>query len=234
MAESKENPIKEVFEVKFIKETLARLIEKIPEEFGERNDLIIGFNTDGEKTPIFWCFNQWSEALILQRFLGEDQPLFAARSLAGFVENQDKHKFRNTLSELYLSELRTIYRNGPIVLGGNCQSAPIVESMANKVLRQKLYEPVLVTLEFQPLLEYPHKLLMLFGKHSRGFNPLIKDSSIVDDWRRKFPKASWGEVDGSHNKYFLKPAVIELSQFLRLAALAATKNELMPQGYLEC
>jgi hypothetical protein len=196
-------------------------IERIPGHLIENAGLFAHFNAYGTLQPIFWCFNDWAEAVLLADWLGPDQPLYAMRSSYGFIKGSSAKRIHTTnLAEAYADEIIRIVGDQPIVIGGNCQSAPIAEAISHNLISRSRSLPLVITLEHQPFYCYPGPILMLFGSRSVKFNPFLSAGDPVPAWRRQHAAPAWGVVDGEHGKYFLKPAIDDLGGHIASAARA--------------
>jgi hypothetical protein len=213
---------------------ITKSMNRIPSEFAEKKDLIACFNEQGQKPPVYWCFNSWPEAIFLARQLGEDQPLFAMRSLHGFTKNKSiKNMHTNGLGKTYGEQILQLHQEGPIFLGGNCQSGPIAETAAQYLLEKTKTPPVLITLDYQPSHAYPGSVVMLFGSQSNKFNPFLGKEDPVPEWKNKYDNPSWGIIDGAHGKYFLEPTVFQLVMYLEAVTDGLANNDHAKSGPLK-
>jgi len=113
---------------------LAELRARLTGWRGERltpDALIVGMNTVGSRTPIFWCSNGFGDQVSFARALGPGQPLYAMCSLNGMSwksqENIEK------VSALYFDELKRIQATGPYVVGGFCDGGKIAFELAGQL-----------------------------------------------------------------------------------------------------
>jgi len=190
-------------------------MKKIPSELGAQKDLFICFNSKGKKPPIYWCFNSWTEAILLAKQLGPNQPLFAMHSFYGFFKSASYKKIHTiSLGQIYGELLLQHHRTGPIFIGGNCQAGPISEATAHFLLSKTEITPVLITLEHQPFYSYPGSVVMLFGRRSEKYNPFLGDIDPIPSWKIKYTNASWATIDGDHGEYFFEPSVFEIADHL--------------------
>lgn len=213
---------------------IADEIARIPEQVAQQTRWFAHFNRGGDKPPIYWCFNNWSEAVFLGHWLGPRQPLFAMRSLHGIVKGKAVKKLHTLLvAETYAAHVLEQAGEQAIILGGNCQAAPIAEAMAHWIIAKTGKAPLLVTLEHQPFFCYPGYLIMLFGSHSENFNPFLKGEDAITEWQRKHQAASWGFIDAGHGKYFIEPAVHQLTGYLTRAAAVYTSTGSFDTGRVD-
>jgi len=195
-------------------------MSRLPDRLAEKKELFACFNTDGNKPPIFWCFNHWTEAVFLAYHLGSDRPLYAMHSLCDITQEEAKKSMHTKrLAEIYGDLLCDLYPDGPVLLGGNCQATCISEAMAHYLLAKRGQTPMLISLESQPFYSYPGNLLMLFGDHDKSrFNPFISQKSPIPSWQNKHQHVTWGVIKGSHGEYFQEPNVHQLCWYITQCA----------------
>ncbi len=185
---------------------------------GRLRKSILAFNEDGTHPPIYWCFNSWAEPLIFARNLRRDQPFFAMHSPNRFIKTwRDKTRFHEHLSLHYFEQIALRSQNCRPVLVGNCQGAPVAESIAILFSQKLALEPILVTLDYVPRRQYRGPILMLFGRESR-FNPFVNsDRDPVALWKSKFNAFAWGFIDADHGDYFTLSAIQQLQAYIETA-----------------
>ena len=183
----------------------------IPARRAERHQELLIFNRGGSKPPIFWCFNNWAEPQLLAYQLDSDQPLIAAQSLH---EHEDrwvkKARYTEPLARRYLDGVRELFGDQIPLLGGNCQGAPVAESMAIQLAEQTGAEPRLVTLEYMPKRQYQGPILMLFGETS-VFNPFRYERDPIPYWERRLKTYKWAFLPAMHGGYFREPGIKTLA-----------------------
>mgnify|MGYP006956415702 CR=1 FL=1 len=205
--------------------------EKLPAEVPHGDGVFLPLNQLGGQVPIFWCFNNWVEPLSLAFHLGPDQPLFATRSFHNLLSGKAAKKANVTsLATLYVEELLGHYQSGPLILGGNCQAAPVVEAMAHRLLTLDIEVPTLVILEHQLDYFYPGYVLHLFGAASEDYNPFLRGLDPTERWRRQFGATAWGAIDGKHGQFFRAPAIHQLCGYLRMTVAACRDGKDLPTG----
>lgn len=189
---------------------------RVPPELAQQDELSLRFAPSGKRVPIFWCFNSWSEPILLSNRLGPDQPITAMCSLHGIVRGKaTKMAHSQTLSKLYGDLLlEAVPDDTPILIGGNCQAAPIAEAMAHHVIAQSGRVPLLMLLEHVPFYCYPGSLLMLFGNQSPKYNPFLRGPDPRQRWSAQHRRAAWGFLNGQHGRYFVDPALQDLTRYL--------------------
>ena len=182
-----------------------------------RGDFLV-FNEHGALPAIHWCYNNWGEPLLLARQLASDQPLYSMHSVHGFSEKwRIKTRFHEHLVTRYLEYLeRAGNIREPMIIGGNCQGAPVAESLAIRIYEQLDISPLLITLDYVPRRKYTGTMVMLFGKNSM-FNPFNTDIDPLPIWRSNHGDFGWGILNASHGQYFREPAIIQLKYFIELA-----------------
>jgi len=208
-------------------------MERIPEALADRIGVFAHFNKGGSKPPLFWCFNNWAEAIFLAHRLAPDRPLFAMRSFHGFIKG--KHAKRANavgFAETYAEQVLEHVGTGPLLIGGNCQAAPIAEAMAHILIGRTGRKPLLVTLEHLPIYSYPGDILMLFGAESEKYNPFLQGKDPVPAWRAQHARAAWGIIGGEHGKYFMEPAVLDLVSYIQQACEIHADGIGLPSGSL--
>lgn len=212
-----------------LQESLMESMHKIPKGDVKHVGLFACFNSNGSKPPIFWCFNNWAEPVFLANRLEPEQPLFAMRSFHGLITGK-QNKRANTLdlAKLYVDQLLPLIKNHPILIGGNCQAAPIAEAMAHNVLAREGKKALLMTLEYNPFYSYSGSILMMFGANSEKYNPFLKLKDPVTNWKLLHQSPAWGIVNGTHGKFFMEPGVLDLVSFIEQAtALFCQNNSLI-------
>ena len=61
--------------------TVMATAAKVPASLARQDGPLLIMNGSGSKAPLIWCFNTWTEALLLGRSMDPDQPLIAMISL---------------------------------------------------------------------------------------------------------------------------------------------------------
>jgi len=207
-------------ELEYFLEKIKSDLSRLPDKMADKKELFAHFNTDGSKPPIFWCFNNWTEAVFLAFQLGPDQPLYAMHSLYSITEEEAKKSLHTKrLAEIYGDLLCDLYPQGKVLIGGNCQAVGIAEGMAHYLLGKRGQAPMLISLESQPYYAYPGDVLLLFGDHDEArFNPFLNSESPMTRWQNKHKHVLWGTITGSHGEYFREPGVHQLCKFINYSA----------------
>ncbi|MEP4039080.1 hypothetical protein [Pseudophaeobacter sp.] len=174
----------------------------------------LAWNTSGTNPPLFWCFNSWAEPFLLARHLDNNQPLYAMSSFSGATDNwRLKTKYMEPLARRYIESVKKVKGISPLLMGGNCQGAPIAESMAIQILENSVNSPYLLSIDYIGKRPYRGKRLMLFGRKS-GFNPFLSERNPIDFWEERHAQFSWDFLEGKHGSYFLEPNVEILAEFI--------------------
>ncbi len=162
--------------------------------------VIVGRNTVGARTPLFWCLQNEREHRALADGLGPDQPLFALRSGNRVMVKSDDNLDR--LADHYVQEIREIRPDGPYLLGGNCQAARIALRIARRLRAEGAEVPVLFMMEkFEPL-TYDGAVSMLFGDRSDR-NPFRRFSDPGRGYANWYRGPLWiREIQGAHAQFF--------------------------------
>ncbi len=162
-----------------------------------------GLNLDGGKPPLIWCFNGGHEPVELARQLGDDQPIFAFRSMSSIIGSKaDRRRMAEALARRYAAEIERLLPGGPYLLGGNCQGGRIAEYLARHLLSLGHAVPQLSLLEHVPLTPYPGRVALFFGRESGRFNPFYLFEKPQIGWQRLHREVVWDIVPGDHGTYF--------------------------------
>ncbi len=207
---------------------------KLPDTVPRAGGAFVALNRDGAREPIFWCFNNWVEPLSLAHHIGADQPLYATRSLHALVSGKAAKRLNlPAVSELLAQEILATRAAPPKVLGGNCQSAPIIEAVAHRLIQAGAPAPRLVIMEHELAYSYPGHVLHLFGRQSAAYNPFLQGRDPTPVWRRQYGSAAHGFLFGGHGQYFRAPAIHDLCGHLRSFVDDATAGRPPRTGLIE-
>lgn len=189
------------------------------------------FNERGHRPPIFWCFNHYAEPVLLAARLGADQPLYAMHSFQGILDDwREKQRYGPLLAQVYAEAILSAAGAARILIGGNCQSADIIEIAARTIAKRRGTTPLLMMLESEPALPYGGPLLMMFGDRSGYNNPFLKEADPVGRWWSRHANFAWGIVRGIHGSYFREPGIFDLTGFLRQAVDAIEQTGRLAPG----
>ncbi|MEP4957715.1 MAG: hypothetical protein ABJU19_00185 [Roseobacter sp.] len=182
----------------------------------------LAWNTSGKKPPLFWCFNSWAEPFLLAHHLDENQPLYAMSSFNGATEKwRFKTKYMEPLARRYIESVRKVKGSSKLLIGGNCQGAPIAESMAIQMSEGAASPPYLLSIDYIGKRAYRGKRFMLFGRESI-FNPFLSERDPIKFWNERNSQCSWDFLAGQHGSYFLEPNVQTLAKFIAEKSCEAT------------
>ena len=166
--------------------------------FGE--SMLVGFNTDGSRLPVFWILHNHAKAAFFAKHLGPDQPFYAMRSCVDVVE--EKHftaELLDTVCDRYLWEMLALPVGSGFVLGGTCQGGIFALAMARRLKQIRRPPLLLALLEWNfSYGSYPEPTLLIYGKnsHTAGIYEKPEKSSIK--WREEFPNSVVAAVPGRH------------------------------------
>lgn len=182
----------------------------------------LAWNTEGKKPPLFWCFNSWAEPFLLANHLDENQPLYAMGSFSGITDKwRLKTKFNEPLAKRYIESVRQVKGASSFLIGGNCQGAPIAESIAIQMMDDAGVSPYLLSIDYIGKRTYRGQRFMLFGRES-GFNPFLSTRNPIEFWSERNSEYSWDFLEGKHGTYFLEPNVQKLAEFISEKSREAT------------
>lgn len=188
---------------------------------GERlfaDGLVIGLNTSGEKTPIFWVFQSYDEFSQLAASMGVDQPLYGMRSCVGIIKVSDySPEILEPLCEQYYREMLKLVDKTPFIIGGNCQGAIIALYVARK-FKQINYTPSLLILMEWSFShgQYDAPTLFIYGGESHKAEIYRPPEESTLDWKRDFPRNTLAEIPGKHGTFFSRESVTNLANVLSL------------------
>ncbi|NNK81263.1 MAG: non-ribosomal peptide synthetase, partial [Flavobacteriales bacterium] len=110
---------------------LARLMALWPGVRLDQDSLIVGRNTMGSKTPIFWCTNSLDHFEMLVKYLDPDQPIHGMVTL---MESKYRSAENNQkAAHIYAQEIIKLCPEQDIVISAWCEGAKIVIDLANEV-----------------------------------------------------------------------------------------------------
>ena len=178
--------------------------------------MIVGHNTAGSATPLFWVFQTDYELAQLARHLGPDQPLYGMRSLDHIVAPKDyTRELLGPVCDRYLWEMLALGLPDPIAIGGNCQGAIIALMLAQRLTMIGRPPGALVLMEWS----YSHgpydgPTLIIYGEESYTAKFYQEDLEIGPRWRRDFKQVEAAAIGGPHGQFFDEPGVSELAGIL--------------------
>ncbi|WP_027184985.1 hypothetical protein [Desulfovibrio inopinatus] len=178
------------------------------------HDELLVFNRFGEKKPIFWCFNNWAEPYLFAYQLDENQPLIAAQSPHGVEKSWvKKARYTEPLAKRYLESATQLFNRQDFIYCGNCQGAPVVESMCIQLSRQCGIFPQLITIDYIAKRRYQGPILMLFGSES-PFNPFNYERDPLPYWKKRLKSFQWKHLHGPHGTYLKEPTIVLLKEIV--------------------
>ncbi|MDJ0930288.1 hypothetical protein [Breoghania sp.] len=185
---------------------------------GERIGSFLVFNRSGSRRPIFWCFNNWVEPVLLARVLDPEQPLYGMISFSRFVDTWATNiGYMEHLAETYLKALLQIHLPKSPIIAVNCQAAAIAEIMAIRYLEQRGMRPLLLVLEYTLRKRFDGPVFLMFGRQS-NYNPFRFARDSVAHSQTLTRNASWGLLAADHGGYFLQLTIARLATFVNDAA----------------
>lgn len=197
---------------------------------GERADnaaLMFQLNTKGSLPPLFWCFNNQHEFSEMARHLGPNQPVYGVRSLKGVVKTKAEKVIQDRLiAARYVDELLSLHSDGPFFIGGNCQATRVAMWMARHLIDRGKPVGLLCLMEQVPLLPYPGRVALFFGRDSDKHNQFKKFTTPEIGWRRFYRDVVWEVVPGRHGEFFREPNVAAVCE--RIAVRLAEAQDVAP------
>lgn len=173
----------------------------------------VGLNTTGRKQAIFWCLQRYKELAQLAKYLGPEQPVYGMRSGHKIMVKDDaNHK---ALAAHYVGEILAVQPQGPHLIGGNCQAAPIAFDIASQ-LTALGHEITLLMLQerFIPQF-YAGRVALLFGDRSK-FNLYRYFRNPEFGWAKYYSgEFSVDIVRGAHGQFHREPNIQVLTAALR-------------------
>jgi len=149
---------------------LARLLEA--EALPQSGASLIPIHPEGSKVPFFWVHGD-SSNILLSKYLGSDQPLYALEHQA-HDGRRARYTQAETIAKHYLDEVRTVRPRGPYLLGGYSFGALIAFEMAHQLRREGeevallfMLDPAYKKRKEKPRLPPPLMLWEALKKHWR-------------------------------------------------------------------
>ena len=166
------------------------------------DSLVIGFNTDGYRVPIFWILQDHGEAALLAKYLGPDQPLYAMRSCLGIVKAKDyTAEVLETVCNRYLWEMLALQVGPTLVLGGTCQGGILALSIARRLKQIGQAPALLALLEWSYSYgSYSEPTLLIYGAESYTAQIYQRPETSRLNWREDFPRSVAVSIPGKHGE----------------------------------
>jgi len=167
-----------------------------------RDSLLVGFNTDGGRAPIFWVCQQHREAAQLAKHLGPDQPLYAMRSCVEIFAVKDyTAEALEAVCNRYLWEVLALQSGAVFVLGGDCQGGILALSMARRLVQMRRVPQLLVLLEWTYSYgRYAEPTLLVYGEQSYSAEIYRDPEKSSASWVEDFPRRAIATVPGKHGE----------------------------------
>ena len=187
----------------------ARLLHKLQRFSGSwrgqrlfSDSLIVGFNTDGCRPPVFWVLQDYAEAKQLAKYLGPEQPLYAMRSCTQIIKVKDyTADVLETVCNRYLWELLALPVGTAFILGGTCQGGILALAMARRLKQIGRAPALLVLLEWSYSYgSYSDPTLLVYGEESYTAEIYRHPEKSKLDWRTDFPQSLVASVPGKHGE----------------------------------
>jgi thioesterase domain-containing protein len=168
-----------------------------------------GANTQGHKTPLFWCFQSYEEMASLAEHLGADQPLYGMRSAKHVMPHSEENSL--ALATIYLAEVLELQQEEPFRLGANCAGARIILPLAKMLQDRGKQVELVCTLERFVPQNYSGRVTMLFGQDSE-LNPYRKMDAPEELYRKHYTGPLVVRiVPGGHGQFFKPPNIKALA-----------------------
>jgi thioesterase domain-containing protein/acyl carrier protein len=167
-------PLRALFEAPSV-ETLAALIRRCPDV---RNwPTLVPVRTGGAGRPLFCVARPAANPLgyaFLSRNLGAEQPLYVLQSCQ--FRGEDEPYLEEEFAQLarhYVSEIRTIQREGPYLITGSCEGAHIAFQMARQLQKEGQAVALLGILDAWPVENTRSRLLWQVHLRLRGLHRFL-------------------------------------------------------------
>jgi hypothetical protein len=176
--------------------------------------LIVGLNTTGSRSPLFWCLQNEYELKQLAKYLGQEQPVYGMRS-GHLVMNKSEENIQK-LARAYAEEITEIHPCGAILVGGNCQAALIALQAAMHLRSLGREVPLLIMHEKLAPHAYAGRVAFTFGRDSTR-NPFLHSEDPVAYIAGYLGAPfSLDLVSGKHGQFFQEPNIQDLSKTVQL------------------
>ncbi|MEL7279147.1 MAG: amino acid adenylation domain-containing protein, partial [Pseudomonadota bacterium] len=170
---------------------------------------IMAQNETGSDQALIWCFNARHEPASLGPLLGPTRPLYALRSMNAIVaRGASRERFKQAFVAAYAAELMDLLPGQSLLMGGNCQSARLIVSLAQEIVHRGGQVDRICLLEHAPNETLNFNLSLFFGRDSVTHNPFLHSAEPQKEWKRLFPSVTWDVIPGQHGEYF-QPGHIE-------------------------
>lgn len=202
---------------------------------GDIFDELLVIDKSPEKLPVHWCFNTWAEPIAFFRALPDQFYLVAMHSTNTMTERWHyKRKFQEYVVDSYIDSIINLGNiNNKMIIGGNCQGAPIAESIAIRIHEKYGFLPLLVTLEYVPRRHYPGPRLFVFGTLS-DFNPFnTKKHFCMHLKKLNHSNYAWSFLKAGHGQYMTTDEVHNLTKYIEQAYEVYSSSGTLGEGLFE-
>ena len=162
---------------------------------------------------LFWVCQGDAEFTALSGALGSDVALHGMRSghqIMKYAPDTIEH-----LAETYAGEIIKLHPDGPIHLGGNCQSAVIARAVGFALRRRGRDVTRLVLMEMVKPWAYDAPVDLIYGRQS-VLNPFRKGDDASANFDAAYPQGFARHfIDGEHGAFFQPQNVGSLASVLR-------------------
>ena len=146
-------------------------------------------NTEGSRTPLFWCFNSPEKEMAgLAPHLDPQQPFYGLHSGGRLFAKTEASMSK--IAGFYAGEIVSLFPDGPYALGGNCRGAKVAVKIARILEASGRKVEKLCFLEHAPtsLHDFDGQMLLMFGKLSdhRAYRAI---RWRAPGWREQFRRA---------------------------------------------
>jgi len=171
----------------------------------DRDALIVGRNCGGNRTPLFWCVNGFSEYDALSRLMDAEQPVYGMRSLFDTGYKSDSATLR--LARLYADEVMRIQPRGPYLLGGFCEGGRVAFLIAQTLRARGETVASLLLQEQFVASPYSGRVAMFICRPGRN-NPYHNYLDAPRGWRKYYSgDLQLYRMSGRHKDVYLKPDI---------------------------
>ena len=184
-----------------------------------RDGLVVGFNTDGGRIPIFWVCQGHFDASQLAKHLGPDQPLYAMRSCTEILAVKDyTAEALEPVCNRYLWEVLALQTGTAFILGGSCQGGMLALSMARRLTQMRRAPQLLVLLEWTYSYgSYAGPTLLIYGEQSYAAKVYRYPEKSKVSWVDDFPQRVVASIPGEHGELSQGDSVAKLAKILHEA-----------------
>jgi amino acid adenylation domain-containing protein len=181
------------------------------------DSLIIGRNTGGSETPLFWVFQEESEFVQLAKHLGPGRPVYGMRSCVSIVSVKDHSSdIIETVCNRYLWEILALPVKRPFIVGGNCQGGIFALALAKRLTQIGHAPSLLILLEWTYSYgRYLGPALLLYGEQSYTADIYRTSRKCTPNWREDFPCNTAAGITGAHGHFFEDTNIGSLARAIR-------------------